>query len=1093
MRTILASTLVLAAVAAAAPARAELPTGYYRQPALRGDVLVFVAEGDLWRVRAEGGAASRITSHPGEEAFPAISPDGATLAFAARYEGPSEVYTMPLGGGPTVRRTYGGERVEVVGWTPGGKLLYATRERSTLPGAQLAVLDVSRPGAAGIGAMIPLAEAADGSYDDSGKTLYFTRFPFQGSHTKRYRGGTAQNIWRWADGDSEATPLTADYPGTSKRPMYWQGRVYFASDRDGTMNLWSMNPDGGDLKQLTHHVGWDVIRPALDSGRIVYQLGADIHLYDVASGKDAVVPITLESDFDQTREHWIDKPMDYLSAWHVSPDGDRLVLTARGEVFVAPVEAGRLVHATRAEGVRYREAAFMPDGKDLVTLSDQSGEVELWTLPADGVGQARQLTHDGTVLRWEAVPSPDGKLIAHTNKNQELWLYDVGAGTDRKIDSSTVAQIERPVWAPDGKWLAYGVVGENLFARVKVWSAAAGSASWVTTDRFASYSPAWSPDGKWLYVLSDRHLRSSVPGVWGSYQPEPYLDKRTEIYQIALVPGERSPFDPPDELHAEAPEKDDGGDRGKKDAGKRKDAGVAVKIDFDGIQTRVRKVPVDPGNYGGLTVNDKALFFVSRPPGSDKPDLVAAPIADKKVEVKTVVPGVKGYELSADGKKLAIQKDDGFLVVDAKTGTADLDKAGVDLGHWALSVVPREEWRQMFDEAWRLERDYFYAANMNGVDWKAMHAKYRPLVDRVTSRGELSDILGQMIGELSALHMFVYGGDQRKGDDDVAPSTLGAVLARDEASGGYRVVHVYRADPDHPESLSPLARPGVGVKEGDVITMINGTPTLSAPSPGELLRRQAGRQVRLAVKPAGGGEARDVIVKPIPLSADAELRYDEWEYTRRLETEKLGKGQIGYLHLRAMGAEDFTSWAENYYPVFTRQGLIVDVRHNRGGNIDSWILSRLMRKVWHYWNQHSGWAPSWNMQYAFRGHVVVLCDAYTASDGEDFCKGFQTLGLGKVIGTRTWGGEVWLSSNNFLVDHGIATAAEYGVYGPNGEWLIEGHGVEPDITVDDLPHAAFEGRDAQLEAAVDYLEKRIAEDPVVNPPVPPFPDKSLKK
>lgn len=1070
--------------------------GYYRQPAISKDTLVFVAEGDLWKAPLAGGKASRLTTHASDEQMPAISPDGKSVAFVGSYEGPSEVYVMPLTGGAPKRLTWDGARISFVGWTPSGDVMFSTDADATKPAQQLVVMDTAGKRRA----RVPLAQAADGCYSDV-QTLYFTRLPFQGSHTKRYKGGTAQNIWTFRDGNEEAKPLTANYTGTSKNPMFWRERIYFLTDRDGTMNVWSMNPEGINLIQHTKHKGWDAAGASLADGKIAYQLGADIHIYDIVADKDQKIPLQLDSDYDQTRERWIKSPVDYLSAAHISNDGSKVALTARGRVFAAPAKTGRFVEATRMDGVRYRDARFFPDGKSMLVLSDESGEVELWKLNPTGNGVGERLTTDGDVLRWDAVISPDGKFIAHHDKNQRLFVYDVEAKRNLKFDETKIDEFEGLTWSPDSKWLAYVVPGENLFRRIRVYNVADKKGEFVTTDRYDSYSPAWSPDGKWLYFLSDRNLQTMVPSPWGTYQPEPFLSRKTRIYQIALVDGLRSPFTPPDELQDEKKEpakkdekKDEKKDGDKKDSGKKEPdkkepekKAALVRIDFDGITSRLFEVPLPAGNYRDLTVNDKALFYVSSPVGEIGNNLMGVAIGHENNDAKQVVAGVRMYEMSGDGKKLLIRKGDTLSVIDANAAPADLAKKDVDLSNWSLSIVPREEWRQMFAEAWRLERDYFYDRGMHGVDWPAVRKKYEPLVDRVSSRTELSDLIAQMVSELSALHIFVRDADARKGDDNIAVSNLGARLVRDENAGGYRVEHIYKSDPDEPNLTSPLAKPDVKVKVGDIITMVNGTGTLTVPDIGQLLRRKAGQQVLLSVKTGQDGKSRDVIVKPIATSAASDLRYHEWEYTRRLEVESQSNSQIGYVHLRAMGGGNFTEFAKNFYPVFTRQGLIIDVRHNRGGNIDSWIISRLMRKAWFYWNQRVGQKPLWNMQYAFRGHIVVLCDEWTASDGEAFCEGIKRLKLGTVIGARTWGGEIWLSANNFLVDRGIATSAEFGVYGPEGAWLIEGHGVDPDIVVDNLPHATFKGKDAQLEAAIKYLQKQIKEMPIETPPPPKGP------
>jgi tricorn protease len=1072
---------------------AQTQPGYYRMPSIRGETIVFVAEGDLWKIGLGGGTATRLTSHPSRETSPVISPDGRTVAFAAKYEGPTEVYTMPITGGLPVRRTWFGDVATPVGWTPDGRILVATAHFATLPNLQLRIVDP----ATGLNHPVPLSQAADGVYDSAGRTLFFTRQAFQGSHTRHYQGGTAEQLWKYVEGQ-EASGLTVDYAGTSRRPMWWRGRVYFASDRDGTMNLWSMNENGGDLRQHTSHKGWDVRSPSLGDGRIVYQLGADLHLYDIAANHDTTLAISLPSDFDQLRERWIKSPMDYLTAAHLSPNGDRVVLTARGQIFVAPAEQGRLVDASRRPGVRYRDARFFADGKSLLALTTETGEVELARLPANGVGPSTVLTTDGKVLRWEAVPSPDGKWIAHYDKDQQLWLYEVATRKNNRIAVDSIADFAELRWSPDSHWLVYGETSANLFQQLFLYDLRTSHATPVTSDRYQSWSPTWSPDGKWLYFLSNRHFASVVSSPWGERQPEPYFDRMTEVYAVGLRKGLRFPFQPADELVPDTTRRDSTRADSSKATQHRPrtpapapaDSVKNIAIDLDGLAGRLFRVPLPAGNLSDLSTDGARLYYVEWTTFAEpKGKLSSLAIGPKPEDPTTLVEDINDYELSLDRKKILIRKGNDLYVVAAGPKVNELEKAKLDLSGWTFSLVPHEEYRQMFSEAWRLERDYFYDPAMHGNNWPVILTKYQPLVDRVTDREELADLLSQMVSELSALHIFVYGGDRRDGADDIAPASLGATLERDSAAGGYRISHIYRADPDEPENRAPLAALD-WVTEGDVIESIDGVSLLSAGDPGAVLRNQAGKQVLIRIRPAQGtGAARDAIVVPMKPQEAWNLRYNEWEFTRRERVDQESGGRIGYVHLRAMGGGDMANWARDYYPVFNRDGLIIDVRHNRGGNIDSWVLEKLLRRAWFYWQGRIG-KPVWNMQYAFRGHVVVLCDEWTASDGEAFSEGFRRLGIGKVIGTRTWGGEIWLSSNNFLVDKGIATAAESGVYGPEGVWLIEGHGVDPDIVVDNLPHASFEGQDAQLEAAISYLQDEIRTHPVPVPPAPAYPRKA---
>ncbi len=1102
--------------AADAPA---LHRGYYTDPAFHGDTIVFTSEGDLWSVGIHGGQARRITSGAGEEHRAIISPDGKTVAFRANYEGPSEVYTISVEGGMPQRRTWDGTSMPE-GWNPDGRLLIATSRYSTLPGSQLVLLDDH-----GARDLIPLAQAAQGAYSSDGHTLFFTRWFFQGSHTKRYKGGTAENIWSF-DGTHEAQPLTADYAGTSTNPMFGNGRVYFLSDRDGVMNVWSMDAAGHDVKQESHQHTFDIQAASLFEGRIVYASGSDLWLLDLASGHEEVIPVTLLSDFDQMREHWVKKPTDYLTGVHISPDGSSAVFTARGEIFTMPAKTGRIVKVAGDSATRYREARFLPDGKTIVALSTESGETEFWKFAANGAAAPEQWTHDAKVLRWEGIPSPDGHWLAHRDKDQQLWLYDIKAKTEKRIAQSMNGDFGDLNWSGDSRWLAYSESADNQYQQIKILNIESGAIQTITSDRYNSGNPVWSSDGKFLYYLSDRNLKTTIPSPWGPRQPAPHFDRTLKIYELALTPGQRSPFLPFDELHPESQQKKDDDKAAedkakdekkvaegkksadadktpaekkeeKKEADKHKQNPAEVKIDFTDLASRLDEVPAPPGNYGGLQATEKRLCWLNA--SDDRGEHVAMQcldIANKGDEVDTVLGDVKSFEISQDRKKVLVSKGDDFYILDSDAKGASLGdpkalpKAAINLSHWTITTTPRDVFRGIFLDAWRMERYYFYDRNMQGVNWVAMRDRYLPLVDRVADRDELNEVIAQMVSELSALHTFVFGGDERDVSDKVEIATLGAVLRRDEKAGGYVVQHIYAHDPDLPDQAPPLARPESQVKEGEVIVSIDNQPTLSVADERSLLRGKAGQQVMLHVKPATA-DARDVLVKPISAGDDAQLRYSEWEYTRRVQVDSIADNKIGYVHLRAMGSGDIDQWARDYYPIFDRQGLIIDVRHNGGGNIDSWLLGDLLRKAWMYWQPRIG-NPSWNMQYAFRGHIVVLCNENTGSDGEAFTEGIKRLNIGKVIGTRTWGGEIWLSFDTVQADNGLATAAELGVYGPDNTWLIEGHGVDPDITVDNLPHATYAGTDAQLQAAIDLLKQEIKDDPRPVPQHPPYPDKSFK-
>jgi tricorn protease len=665
----------------------QVRRGYYRFPAVHGESIVFTAEGDLWSVSIHGGAAQRLTTSPGMERFASISPDGKMVAFQANYEGPDEVYTMPITGGLPDRRTWDGNAAPA-GWTPDGRLMVTTGRYSTLPSERLVLID-----AQGKGETVPLAEAAEAAYSADGHSIFFTRWGWQGSSTKRYKGGSAENLWRF-DGQNEAVPLTADYEGTSAHPMFYQGRVYFLSDRDGVMNVWSMDADGKNLKQESHQHIFDVESASIADGHIVYASAADLWMLDLGSGHEEIVPITLTSDFDQLREHWVKKPLDYLTAAHLAPDGSGVVFTARGEVFTMPAKTGRIVKVAANSALRYREARFLPDGKNIVALSTDTGEAEFWKYPANGVGKPEQWTNDAKVLRLDGNVSPDGRWLAHFDKDQQLWIFDIKTKQQKRVAQSMNGDFQDLAWSPDSKWLAYSETEDNSFQRIKVYDVNTGTVRAITSDRYNSGTPAWSSDGKWLYFLSDRMLKSTIRSPWGPREPEPHFDRTFKVYQLALVPGLRSPFQPADELHPDSdkdkqkkeepkpdekqstsPEKkpeskstgEKKGDEKKADDKRAEEKKIQeVKIDFTDMVARLMEVPAPPGNYDQLQATEKRLCWLNADDAHEHQSLQCLDIANKGDEPDTVMSDVKSFELSADRKKILVRKNDDFYVIDAE-------------------------------------------------------------------------------------------------------------------------------------------------------------------------------------------------------------------------------------------------------------------------------------------------------------------------------------------------------------------------------------------------------------------------------------------
>jgi tricorn protease len=1065
--------------------------GYYRTPAIYQNVVVFTAEGDLWKYDMVNGITSRLTTNPGVERNPVISPDGKQIVFVGQYEGASDLYLISINGTVPKRLTYDFDaRIKPAGWTNDGKIIYTSSRYNSLPDQQLIKIDPSTLSYE----LVPLAQVSDGCYDETG-VLYFSRLPKQNSNNKRYVGGTIQQLWKF-DGKQEAKCITCDFDGTSYNPMLYKNNIYFVSDRDGSMNIWSMDKEGKSLKQLTFSKEWDIKSPSMYDSKIVYQRGADLWVYDIETGKEKMLDIFLGSDFDQRKTRWIKNPVESITFTSLSPKGNYIAIISRGRLFAAPVKGDRWVEINRKSGIRFKEVHFLDD-RTLIYLSDESGEFEIWKTAADGSGAPQQLTKSSKVLIRAIHVSPDGKYIAYIDKDEILRIIDASSGAKKFEYADSDFGILDMSWSGNHQYFTFTHGIENQAGQISVVEISTGKIIPITSSRLDSYNPSWSSNNHWLYFLSDRKLTTKVQSPWGSRAPEPYYTETTNIFAMQADTADKFSFLlkdawlQEDTSTAQPAKPGDAGTKDEKNATAKTVTTPAPKvIDWNLSKRLLYIVPVKNGNIKDLGVGDGVLYWLDAGDATDgTAKLFSIKIGyDKKIEPTEIATGINYYRISADKKKILLVKGKMMASGNANGEKIDVDKNKIELANWNFQVDPVEDWKEIFADAWRMMRDYFYDRNLHKVDWAAIRKQHEPLLERITDRYELDDLIAHMVSELSTLHTFVYGGDKRVSPDQIPTGFLGARLLRD--AKGIKISHIYKSDPDYPETTSPLDKPGLLIKDGDIITSINNVPVKTVQDIPVLLANKVNAPVKLSLL---NKQMLAYTQEVKPVSADAErlLRYNEWELTRRMKVDSSSNDEIGYIHLKAMGSGDMDDFVKQFYPVFTRQGLIIDVRHNGGGNIDSWILEKLMRKAWMYWQGRTG-KPFWNMQYAFRGHMVVLCDQFTGSDGEAFAEGFKRLGLGKVIGMRTWGGEIWLSSDNILVDNGIASAAELGVYGPESKWLIEGHGVDPDYTIDNLPNETFQGKDAQLEYAIEYLKQKIKKEPIVVPAVPAYPDKSFK-
>ncbi|MBE7542020.1 MAG: PD40 domain-containing protein [Solibacteraceae bacterium] len=1067
---------------------AEAQTRLLRFPDLHGDTVVFTYGGDLWTAPAKGGAATRLTAHPGQELFPRFSPDGKWIAFTGQYDGDEQVYVIPATGGAPKQLTFypargplparWGYDNQVYDWTPDGTAVLFRSLRDGVSTGDSRLYTV--PVAGGLPKALPMPTAGAGDYSPDGKKLFYSPL-FRDFRTwKRYQGGWAQDLFIFDLASNALTPID-NSKRTERDPMWIGDKLYFASDRSDTLNLYEFDPATKRSRALTKSTQWDVRWPAKgDRGRIVYEMNGELQILDVRSGRSESIRISVPTDGLATRPSLVNVG-GQISNFDLSPKGERALFVARGEIFTAPIEKGVPRNLTRTSGAHEKFPDWSPDGRHIAYISDLSGEEELYIVPQDGSGPAVQLTTDGKEMRYRPLWSPDSKKIAFSDKEGRLFVVTVADKSKKLVADEKRGQLQDFTWAPDSRHLAFSLSGESPIRAIHIWSEADGQVRRVTDPMFPANNPAWDPEGKYLYYLSDREFHPLI----GNNEFNFALTQSTQIYALALKKDAKHPFPPEsDEVTITEEKKAEE----KKPEPKKESV---VEIDYEGIALRASRVPVAAGNYGGLVANKGHLlysrggdFFYGRQAGG-RPALVIFSLKDRKETV--LQDGHQGYAISHDGSKLLVRAQGQFQLLNAAPNGAQ-GKKTVSTANLQMERVPMQEWQQIFNEVWRRYRDFFYVKNMHGYDWEALRRQYAPWLEYLGHRTDLNYVIGEMISELNAGHAYIDGGDF------AAPprpqvALPGARFELDETAGRYRIAKIFSGHNEEALYRSPLTEVGVNVAPGDYVLAIDGEDLTAAINPYRLLRGKANRAVTLTVNStAGAAGARQVTFQPV--SSETDLIYLQNITRNREMVDRLSNGRLGYIHIPDMGGNGIREFNKWFYNQTRKEGMVVDVRGNGGGNVSRMLIERFRRQLLATGFSRTSDDLTTYPDALIHGHLVCLLSETSASDGDIFPAMFREAGLGPLIGKRSWGGVVGITNRGTLIDGGTVNVPEFGFASADGRWVIEGEGVAPDIEVENDPKSVIEGRDPQLERGVQEALKRIQANPKKLPARPADPDKS---
>jgi len=1051
-----------------------------RFPDIHDDLIVFVHGEDIWSVPADGGVATRLTIHDGEERYPRFSPDGNLIAFTGYYDGNPDVYVMNKYGGDITRVTYHPGFDEVVGWHPGKNKIIFTARRSDYPGySELLLIS---PDGSGFEKLI-LHEAARGSFSPDGTQIAYNKVSRENRTWKRYKGGTAQDIYVY-NLETDEEKNISNFEGTDRMPMWIADKIYFTSDRDRVLNIYAADPESGNIEQITTHQNYDIRRPEFGGNKIVYELGGDLMVLDISTKTSTKVEVDIYTDMPEARPY-LKSVKDDITGFDCSPGGERAVIVARGEIFTVPFKEGPTRNLTNSSGARDKNAAWSPDGKNIAYISDESGEYNVYIVDQTGEKDPIQLTDFDLgyrhTLRW----SPDSKKIAFTDHTLSLNFLDVGSKKVTTVDKAKYENIDvsidvKPIydfnWSPDSRFIAYSKMDEDLVNKVYIYSLPDKSIHPVSTI-FNDFHPMFSKDGNHLFFISNRRFNPTLC----DFEWEMVYKKTSGIYCLTLQ-KDGEPFI---QLKSDEVVIKDDSEENTEEKGK-----IQVNIDWDGLSERIEALPVKRGNYRYLAVNENALFFLNKDEGDFNRFEYRAPrsmdlysFCFKKQEESKILEGINSYKLSFDGKKIVYKKGDNIGIINSSA--TDSKGNNLKLADLKMWFEPKAEWKQIFNEAWRLERDYYYEPGMHGLDWDQMKEKYGRLIDFASCRQDVQFVIGELIGELNTSHTYIFGGDKKREADRTNVGLLGSTYSADPGNNRYQFEKIYQTADWSRGIYPPLTKPGIDVKEGDYLLKINGKDVYAEKNIYSYFQGLANKQITITVngKPNLEG-SKEYTVKTV--SSEYRLRYMNWAETNRKTVEEASNGQIGYIHFPDTYLGSAVEFPKYFYSQTRKKGLIIDGRFNGGGLDPIIFFNRLNQAPHSYWTRRYSYDQT-SPAYGVNAHMACLTNRQAGSGGDEFPQEFQQFNMGPVIGTRTWGGLVGVSMFIPLIDGGGLTAPDYRIYHTDGSWIVENEGVTPDIIVELKPREVAEGYDAQLMKGVEVLMKKIEEEPITWPEHGPFP------